>query len=149
MPKSQNAFNKKQKEKKRQQKKQDKQQRKEERQANAQSGTLENMMAYVDEQGNILDSPPEKDDKKEKIDASEIEVSVPKSPHQPDLEHRGRVSFFDTSKGYGFINQDGTQQRYFIHANNLKMAVQEGDKVSFKTQKGLKGMEAIEVKILK
>ena len=55
MAKSQETWNKKEKEKKRQKKKEDKAQRKEERKANATggSGSLDSMMAYVDEYGNI------------------------------------------------------------------------------------------------
>ncbi len=147
MARSQNAFNKKQKEKNRQQKKKEKQERKEERRANAQAGTLENMMAYVDEYGNILDAPPE--EKAEKTDASEIEIGIPKREDERNVERRGRVSFFDHNKGYGFINQDGSQDRFFVHINGLKSPIKEGDKVSFKAQKGQKGMDAVEVTVLK
>ncbi|MEM9329044.1 MAG: cold shock domain-containing protein [Bacteroidota bacterium] len=148
MARSQNAFNKKQKEKNRQQKKKEKQERKEERKANAQAGTLENMMAYVDEYGNILDAPPDETAKNE-TDASEIEIGIPKKEDERNAERRGRVAFFDDSKGYGFINQDGSQERFFVHVNNLKEPIQEGDKVSFKAQKGQKGMDAVEVTVIK
>ena len=67
MGKSQETFNKKEKEKKRKKKKQEKQQRKEERKANSGGGELENMMAYVDEFGNITETPPDPTAKKEKM----------------------------------------------------------------------------------
>lgn len=149
MSRSQNQFNKKQKEKKRLEKKQQKQQRKEDRKANSPAGNLEDMMAYIDEDGNIVDSPPMTVAKKE-IDASEIEISIPKKSEEDTLaERRGRVSFFDTSKGYGFINQDGTQERFFVHQSNLRVPIQEGDKVSFIAKKGLKGPEADDVKVIR
>lgn len=60
MAKSNNAFIKKQKELQRKKKQQEKLERKKERQKNSPGGGLENMMAYVDEFGNITSSPPEK-----------------------------------------------------------------------------------------
>jgi len=45
-------------EKKRQQKKKEKEERREERQKNAAGGGLENMMAYVNELGEIVSTPP-------------------------------------------------------------------------------------------
>lgn len=60
MSKSQNSFIKRQKEKKRQMKKKEKFERKMERKENNdKGGTLEDMIAYVDEFGNIVDEPPE------------------------------------------------------------------------------------------
>ena len=149
MSRSQNQFNKKQKEKKRLEKKKQKQQRKEDRKSNSSSGNqLEDMMAYIDENGNIVDSPPE--ETKEEIDASEIEISIPKKTEEDaNEERRGRVSFFDQARGYGFINQDGTQERFFVHQSNLRVPISEGDKVSFVAKKGLKGPEADEVKVIR
>ncbi|MBC8054060.1 MAG: hypothetical protein H7Y13_13425 [Sphingobacteriaceae bacterium] len=60
MAKSQATFMKKQLEKNRQKKKEDKEQRKLERKQNSNGGDLENMMAYVNEFGEITDTPPEK-----------------------------------------------------------------------------------------
>jgi hypothetical protein len=60
MTKSNNSFIKKQKELQRKKKQQEKVERKKERQKNSQGGALENMMAYVDEFGNITSTPPEK-----------------------------------------------------------------------------------------
>ena len=58
MAKSNNAFIKKQKELKRKKNQQEKQERKLERQKNSPGGGLENMLAYVDEYGNITSTPP-------------------------------------------------------------------------------------------
>jgi len=60
MAKSQATFMKKQLEKNRQKKKEDKEQRKQERQQNSSGGDLESMMAYVNEFGEIVSTPPEK-----------------------------------------------------------------------------------------
>ena len=66
MARSQNSFIKQQKEKKKQQKKKEKEARKKERQENnAKGGGLEDMMAYVDEFGNITSTPPEGQEKED------------------------------------------------------------------------------------
>lgn len=150
MARSQNTFNKKEREKKKLQKRKEKQEKKEERKAASSGGDFESMMAYLDENGNIVDTPPDPSEKKKKIKASDIEIGVPKKEKE-DLttERRGRVAFFNESKGYGFINQDGTQERFFAHANGLMEPIQEGDKVSFLVEEGPKGLNAIQVKLIR
>ncbi len=59
MAKSQATFMKKQLEKNRQKKKEDKEHRKQERQQNSSGGDLESMMAYVNEFGEIVSTPPD------------------------------------------------------------------------------------------
>jgi len=59
MAKSQATFMKKQLEKNRLKKKEDKEYRKQQRQENAGGGQLEDMMAYVNENGEIVSTPPE------------------------------------------------------------------------------------------
>ncbi len=60
MAKSQATFMKKQLEKNKLKKREDKQQRKQDRKESSPGGSLENMMAYVNEFGEILPEPPEK-----------------------------------------------------------------------------------------
>ncbi|WP_285008642.1 hypothetical protein [Pedobacter faecalis] len=60
MAKSQASFMKKQLETNKRKKHEDKKQRKEERKKNSPGGGLENMMAYVNEYGEISSTPPEK-----------------------------------------------------------------------------------------
>lgn len=147
MGKSQETFNKKEKEKKRLKKRKEKQEKKEERQANSPGGGLDAMMAYVDELGNLSTTPPDPTKKKEIIKASSIEIGVPRREDDPEeAVRRGRIAFFNDSKGYGFINQDGTQERFFVHVNGLTEQVQEGDKVSFELEQGMKGLNAVRVK---
>ncbi len=65
MARSQNSFIKKQKEEKRRKKKKEKELRKKERQENSdKGGSLNDMLAYVDENGNITSEPPEETGKK-------------------------------------------------------------------------------------
>ena len=60
--------------------------------------------------------------------------------------YEGKVSFFDTSKGFGFIIDSRTQDKYFVHVSGLTEEVKENDTVSFELERGLKGMNAVRVK---
>ena len=146
MAKSQDTFNKKEKEKKRLKKRQDKNLKREDRKSNSTGGDLENMLAYVDENGNLTDTPPDPS-KKRKVIASSIEISVPRREEEEiDPVHKGRIEFFNDSKGYGFIKELDTQEKYFVHVNGLLQEVKEGDVVTFELERGLKGLNAIRVK---
>lgn len=142
------TFEKREKEKKRQQKQEEKQRRKEERKANKPGGGLENMMAYVDEFGRITSTPPDPSKIRKPIDISEIEIGVPRRSKEDEapVARVGRVDFFDTSKGFGFINEDGSRERLFFHVSGLEDEVKENDKVTYDVERGPRGMNAVRVK---
>ena len=150
MGRSQETFGKKDNEKKRAKKKTEKEERKAERQANAKSGQpLEEMLAYVDEDGNISSTPP--DPKKKRIIKDEdIQIGVARRTAEDDVDpvRTGSVSFFNDSKGYGFIRDAQTQESIFVHANGLAGGpIKEGDKVQFEVEMGQKGPTAVRVKM--
>ncbi len=146
MGKSQETFSKKEKEKKRLKKRQDKLVKKEERKSTSEGGSLESMMAYVDEFGNISDTPLDPT-KKKKIIASNIEIGVPKRDDEPQVTGRqGKVTYFNDAKGYGFIKDLMTQENVFVHINGLLDPVKENDNVTFEVERGMKGMNAVRVK---
>jgi cold shock CspA family protein len=146
MAKLQVTYNKQEKEKKRLKKRLEKQQKKEERKSNSPGGGFESMIAYVDENGNITDTSPDPANKT-KIDAESIEVSIPKkSKEEVPSVRTGRVEFFDDKKGFGFIREVETQEKYFVHANGLLNMIKEGDSVTFELERGFKGMNCIRVK---
>ena len=146
MAKSQNAFNKQEKEKKRLKRRKDKLERKEEQKLNPSEGGLDNMIAYVDEFGRLTDTPPDPT-KKTKIDVSTIEIGVARREEEVVSPFKnGRVDFFDDSKGFGFIKETGTQEKYFVHVNGLLDTVKEGDMVAFELEQGRKGINAVRVK---
>lgn len=146
MGRSQETFGKKEKEKKRLKKRKDKAEKREDRKAHSGDGSLESMMAYVDENGQLTDTPPDPT-KKKKIKAENIEIGVPKTIHEEvDPIHNGKVAFFNDSKGYGFINDTNTQEKFFVHANGLIDEIEEGDKVTFELERGMKGLNAVNVK---
>lgn len=147
MAKSNETFNKKEKEKKRLKKQQEKKERAEQRKAGAEKGkSLEDMMAYIDEDGNITDKPPI-GTKPRSVDISEVSIATPKQVAEPeDLVKTGVITFFNTSKGFGFIRDNNTQESIFFHTNNLTYQAKENDRVTFGTMKGPKGLAAIEIK---
>jgi len=146
MGRSQETFNKKEKEKKRKEKRQIKQLKKEERKASSDGGGLDNMMAYVDEHGNISDTPPDPNKKKQVIKASSIQIGVPKKEDQEDVVNQGRVTHYNSDKGYGFIKDLLSQENYFFHVNGIIDEVVESDKVTFDLERGQRGMNAVNVK---
>ena len=149
MAKSQVTINKQEKEKKRLKKRLEKQQKKEERKASSQGGVFESMIAYVDEFGNITDTSPEPGSKT-KVDADSIEVSIPKKGKEVvQSVFTGKVEFFDDRKGFGFIKETDSQDKYFVHANGLLETIKEGDLVSFELERSFKGMNCIQVKKVK
>ncbi|GAB3027686.1 cold-shock protein [Spirosoma pulveris] len=144
------TFSKKEKEKARQKKRKDKEEKREDRKANATKGLgLDDMLAYVDENGNISSTPPDPR-KKKRIDQEDIQIGVAKQQagEPQDLVRQGVVTFFNDSKGYGFIRDLQTQESIFVHINGLKEPIGEQDKVTFSTEMTPKGPNAVDVKKL-
>jgi len=148
MSKSQESFGKKEKEKKRKKLQQEKKEKMEERKANAKKGkTLDEMMAYIDENGNISSTPP--DPRRIKtFKLEDIQTSAPKhlATEPEDPIRNGVVTFFNDAKGFGFIKDLVSQESVFIHVNQLSERISENDKVSFEVQMSHKGPSAINVK---
>ena len=149
MGRAQESFGKKENEKKRQKKRTEKEERKEERKASAKTGqSLDDMLAYVDENGNIVSTPPDPT-KKRVIKDQDIRISVARQEDREpeDLVRTGIVSFFNDSKGYGFLKDQQSQESIFVHANGLAGGpIKEGDRVSFEVEMGQKGPTAVRVK---
>lgn len=139
-----NSFNKKELEKKRAQKRKEKKKRKEERKANSGNGSLDEMIAYVDENGVITDEMPDPE-KKQKVDVKDIEVSTPKKQEQEDVVLKGRVEHFKEDKGYGFIKDIASTEKYFFHITDAFPQIAEGDMVSFELVKGNRGLNAVKI----
>lgn len=141
------TFGKKEKQKKKLKQRQEKAEKMEERKANAKKGkSLDEMMAYLDENGNLTSTPP--DPKMKKIfNQEDIQIGVPKQQDMPQEEPRtGVVTFFNEAKGFGFIRDIKTQESVFIHVNQLTEPISESDKVMFEVESGPKGLNAVNVK---
>jgi cold shock CspA family protein len=147
LAKSTATFSKNEKEKARLKKAKDKKEKAEGRKANTGKGkSLEDMMAYIDEYGNITSTPPDPS-RKLKINAEDIQIGVAKQEDLPhDTVRNGVVSFFNESKGYGFIKDLQTQESIFVHINALTEPLKENNMVTFETEQGQKGLSAIKVK---
>ena len=147
MGRSQETFSKKEKEKKKLKKRKDKEEKKEERKANSNKGQgLESMMVYVDENGNFTDTPPDPKQKR-KIAQEDIQIGIARQADVvQDVVRTGIVTFFNESKGYGFIKDSQTQESVFVHVNGLIDPIKENNKVTFETENSPKGLTAVKVK---
>lgn len=150
MAKSRETSNKKDKEKKKELKRKNKEQKKMERAANPKKSTsFEDMIAYVDENGQLTSTPPDPS-KKKVINEEDIILGIPRKTAEDEVDpiRKGSVTFFNTEKGYGFIKDQASQESVFVHVNNLLSPVKENDKVSFEVENGPKGPNAVRVKLI-
>ncbi|MFT4205207.1 MAG: cold shock domain-containing protein [Chitinophagaceae bacterium] len=140
------TFNKKEKEKKRREKKIAKQERKEVRKTNAtKGGSLEDMLAYVDEFGNLTSTPTEYKNKRE-TSLDEIQISVPTLEERERIStKKGKVKYFNRDKGFGFISDPTSGKDIFFHVNSLVHDVDTDDRVTYELIKGKKGNEATNI----
>lgn len=144
MGRSQQSFQKKEVEKRKVQKRKEKAKKAAERKEAGKS-SMDDMIAYVDENGMIVDTPPEPKAKKE-TDLESIEISVPRKEASDDDGRRvGRLNFMNESKGFGFITESGSGDSIFVHVSEFKEDIREGDTVSYEVGKGQKGPAAFNV----
>jgi cold shock CspA family protein len=148
MGRSQESFNKKEVRKKKEKKRLDKEKKRIARKDSDKKGDLDSMMAYVDANGMLTDTPPDPSTKI-KTKAEDIEISVPKMDDsmKADPVRRGKLTFYNNSKGYGFIRDAVTQESVFVHVNEFMDDIMEGNTVSFEVEKGPKGPAAVRVKL--
>lgn len=151
MAKSQQTYSKSEKEKKRLKKREEKQKKKEARRAEAKERGPGIQFAYVDYNGNLTDTPPDPSDKVE-VELEDIEIGIPKMAEGErvafDPVRKGKVSFYDDSKGFGFIIDNENEEKYFTHVSGLIDKISENDNVSFELEKGQRGMNAVKVTLI-
>jgi len=147
MGKSRETFSKKEKEKKRLKKRRDKEEKMEERRANPTKGqSLDDMLAFVDENGNISSTPPDRS-RMQEINLEDIQLgAAPVRESEEDAIHTGVLESFNDEKGYGFIRDSKTKQTVFVHQNNMAEPINRGNAVSFELEHTPKGVAAINVK---
>ena len=61
---------------------------------------------------------------------------------------QGTVKFFNGTKGFGFITPDDSSEDIFVHSSGLIDEIRENDKVEYDTERGRKGMNAVNVKVV-
>ncbi len=147
MGRSQDSFNKKEREKKRQKRKKEKKERKEQKKLEGKKGPE---FMYLDADGNLTETPPDPTVKKEEINIEDIQISVPKSEKSTESNFlkKGIVKFFNTEKGYGFITDINTQDSIFVHIDSCNQEIKQNDRVTYEVGKGNKGPVALDVKVV-
>lgn len=150
MGRSQESFNKKEVRNKKEKKRKEKEKKRLASRETEKKGSLDDMIAYVDENGMLLDAPPDPANKTE-IKAEDIQIGVPnrEADENYDPIRKGVVSFFNDSKGYGFIKDSETKGDIFVHINNTLEDIREGNAVIFEVEMGMKGPTAVRVKLNK
>jgi cold shock CspA family protein len=148
MGRSQESFNKKDVRNKKEKKRKEKEAKKLARR-DGEKSSFDDMIAYVDENGVITSEPIDPKSKTE-IKLEDIAVSVPKgSTEEVDPVRKGTVSFYNESKGFGFIKDIETKQDVFVHANNVIGEIKEGNLVTYEVENGQRGPNAVRVQISK
>ena len=150
MGRSQETFNKKDVRSRKEKKRKEKEAKRLARKENEKKGSLDDMIAYVDENGMLTSEPPDPA-KKKKIKVEDIQLGVPSVDSADDMDpiRKGVVSFFNDSKGYGFIKDMETKESLFVHINNVEFEITENIIVTFEVERGPKGMVAVKVKLFK
>lgn len=121
-------------------KKQEKQQKKELRKSSSDKGkSLDEMLVYVDENGNLSDTPPG-ERKAAPADTRQT------NREQTTMKHRGILERFNEAKGYGFIKDQLTRKTIFVHVHQIEGTVQVNDMLEFEVQEGAKGASAVKVR---
>ena len=143
------TYNKRENEKKKQARRAEKQKKKEDRKLLGKTNSFDDMIAYVDENCVITSTPPELNPNKEEIKQEEILISTPKKEElEAPAVLRGRIDYFNESKGYGFIKDLDGAEKYFFHvSNNTLTDISENDIVTFDLERGLRGMNAVNIRI--
>jgi cold shock CspA family protein len=148
MGRSQETFSKKEVRNKKEKKRKDKEAKRMAKRDNVKPGQMGHTVAYLDEFGNLSDTPPDPLAKKKEISLESMEIGTPKrDARNEDPVRKGQVTFYNDSKGYGFIKDSETQESIFVHVNSVHGEITEGDRVSFEVTMGPKGPSAVEVRV--
>jgi CspA family cold shock protein len=62
---------------------------------------------------------------------------------------QGTVKFFNNAKGFGFIKPSDSSEDIFVHTSGLIDEIRENDQVKYDVERGKKGMNAVNVELVK
>jgi len=146
MAKSKQTFQKSEKEKKKKLKQKEKEEKRTARKANSNKGKgLESMMAYVDHNGQLSDTPPDPKLRVE-IKAEDILLGARTFSKETSTDIKtGRVAIYNTDRKFGFIKDSISQEKIFFHISGANFDIQEGDSVSYELTFGVKGPNAVNI----
>lgn len=146
MGRSQETFGKKEVRNKKAKKKREKEAKRLEKRGQEKK-SLDDMIMYVDANGNFTDTPPDPS-LKEEIEIEDIEISVSKREDvEEEIERTGTVTFFNDDKGFGFIKDTITGESVFVHINNTLEPIKENNLVKFEVEQGTQGPVAVKVEV--
>jgi len=61
----------------------------------------------------------------------------------------GKIKFYNSQKGFGFVRENTTGKEYFMHVSGIKEdTLNEDDEVTFELIEGKKGLNAVEVQLI-
>ncbi len=137
------SFGKKENNKKKAKKQQDKQLRREDRKANNNKGkSLDEMLVYIDINGNFTNVPPH-------LQVQDTETDRKKENERNEEDFFTGLVTYMNEKGYGFITEDETKENVFFHQQQQRQPIKKNDRVSYKKETTTKGHRAIEIEIQK
>jgi cold shock protein len=61
---------------------------------------------------------------------------------------KGTVKFYNAMRGFGFIKVDDSNEELFVHKSEISGTIRENDAVEFDIQKGQKGLNAVNVRVI-
>ncbi len=141
------SFSKKENLKKKLQKQKEKALKREERKKDNNKGkTLDDMIVYVDEFGQLTSTPPSLQEKEE-ISLDDIQLGA--APIEAEDPIKTGIVDFLSDKGYGFITENDTKENIFFHLNNVEGEVKKGNRVRFEKERSQKGFSAFNITIVK
>lgn len=139
------SFTKKENLKKKAKKKQDKAMRREDRKVNNNKGkTLEDLLVYVDVNGNFTDIPTHLQNRDEDLLKSQMEKANILANNDVDLVRNGVITHVN-EKGYGFITEDKTKDNVFFNFDVSNFKLGKNSRVTFKKEITPKGFRAKEI----
>ncbi len=138
------SFSKKENNKKKQKKQQDKISRREERKTDNNKGkSLDDMIIYVDINGNFTSLPPHLQNREE--DSAKAKRAKKAQADMATSDFSGVVSHM-SDKGYGFITEKNSNETIFFHFGQLNEPVKKHDLVTYKKEQTPKGYQAADIK---
>jgi cold shock CspA family protein len=146
MARSKQTSLKSEKEKTKKRKQKEKEEKRAQRKANSNKGKgFDSMIAYVDHNGHLSDTPPDPDLKFD-VKAEDILIGARSfAKEEVSTIQTGRIAIYNDEKRYGFIKEALSQEKIFFHISNTEGEINEGDLVTYEVIRGPKGLSAVNV----
>ncbi len=82
---------------------------------------------------------------KKEINPDNVVIATPKKVETGPVIFKGRVEHFNEAKGYGFIKDLSSTEKYFFHISEAPAGIAEGNLVTFEAERGTRGMNAVRI----